>query len=519
MNNRETRERTFGLTRISVRIVILYSIIGGLWILLSDRLLVALVTDPALLIRLQTVKGWFYVVITAFFLYWLINRGQAETERAATVRCESETRFQSLFQSVPVSIWEADLSKVKAGLDSLQSKQVKDYGQYFVNRPDYLRQLLKDVKILNVNATTLEIFTAQSIAELLGGLDKVFTPEALPVFINALKAIAEGRRSFDVEVPVLTLRGDCKTLFISLTIPSDSTKFVNVPICVMDVTARRRTEEMLRLLESAVRQTRESITITTSDLDLPGPAIVFVNPAFTAMTGYTAEEVIGKTPRILQGPKTDRNVLEQMKQRLWQRQTFRCETINYRKDGTEFINEWNVAPIIDKNHQVTNFVAVQRDVTERRRAENSLEEREALLKVIFDQAFQLMGLLKPDGTVIKINRKASDFINARDAEVIGKPFWETPWWTHSPEQQERLRTAIGKAAGGDFVRFEATHQTPEGGLMFVDFSIKPVRDAAGNVVLLIPEGRDITERKQAEEEIKQLNADLRRRATSGTCTS
>ena len=511
MNNRETRERISG-KRISARIVMFYAILGGLWILFSDRLLVALVSDPALLIRLQTVKGWFYVLVTALFLYWLINRGQAEITRGAVVQLESETRFQSLFQAVPVSIWEADLSGVKASLDSLQAQQVKDYGQYFAKRPDYLRQLLQDLKILDVNVTTLEIFAAQSPAELLGALDRVFTPESLPAFRDALKAIAEGRQRFDAEVPVLTLRGECKTILISLTIPSDSEKFVNVPICVMDITVRRRTEEMLRLLESAVRQTRESITITTADLDLPGPTIVFVNPAFTAMTGYAAEEVIGKTPRILHGPKTERNLLEHMKKRLWQRQTFGCETINYRKDGTEFINEWNVAPIIDKNHQVTHFVAVQRDVTERRKAENNLEESHELLEVIFDQAFQLMGLLKPDGTVVKINRKASDFISARDAEVIGKPFWETPWWTHSPEQQERLRAAIETAARGEFVRFEATHQTPEGGLMFVDFSIKPVRDDAGNVVLLVPEGRDVTERKQAEEEINQLNEDLRRRA-------
>lgn len=374
MNNRETGERIFGLKRVSVRIVMFYAMLGGLWILFSDRLLVALVTDHDLLLRLQTVKGWLYVLATALFLYWLINRGQAEIERAAMVRCESETRFQSLFHAVPVSIWETDLSGVKASLDNLQAQQVKDYGQYFAKQPDYLRQLLKDLKILDVNTTTLEIFAAQSPAELLGALNRVFTPEALPAFRDALKAIIAGKRHFDAEVPVLTLRRECKTLLISLTIPSDSAKFAYVPICVMDVTTRRRTEETLRLLESAVRQTRESITITTADLDMPGPTIVFVNPAFTAMTGYAAEEVIGKTPRILHGPKTNRKVQEQMKQRLWQRQTFRCETINYRKDGTEFINEWNVAPIIDKNHQVTHFVAVQRDVTERRQAEEEIKQ-------------------------------------------------------------------------------------------------------------------------------------------------
>ncbi len=77
-----------------------------------------------------------------------------------------------------------------------------------------------------------------------------------------------------------------------------------------DITQRKRAEETLRLLNSAVLQSRESILITDAELDLPGPRIVFVNPAFTKMTGYTAEEVIGKTPRILQGSRTDKAVIK-----------------------------------------------------------------------------------------------------------------------------------------------------------------------------------------------------------------
>jgi len=200
-----------------------------------------------------------------------------------------------------------------------------------------------------------------------------------------------------------------------------------------------------------------------------------------------------------------------MLQRLMHRQTFQGETVNYRKDGTEFVMEWYVAPLMDSTFQITHFVALQRDVTERNRAEKELRENEALLQVIFDQAFQLMGLMKPDGTLIKINRTAFDFIKGKEAEVLGKPFWETPWWTHSAEQQERLREAIRTAALGEFARFEATHLTPDGGLVYVDFSLKPVKDEQGQVVLLVPEGRDITARKLAEEEVHKLNEELNRK--------
>src|SRR5262245_64188178 len=85
-----------------------------------------------------------------------------------------------------------------------------------------------------------------------------------------------------------------------------------MPTCLA-MNSGQRSEEQLRLLTTVVEQSTESVVITTAQLDLPGPQIVYVNPAFTRMTGYTPEEVIGKTPRILQGPKTDRSVLNRLR--------------------------------------------------------------------------------------------------------------------------------------------------------------------------------------------------------------
>ena len=87
---------------------------------------------------------------------------------------------------------------------------------------------------------------------------------------------------------------------------------------------------------SDVDQSNESIVITGADLRVARPKIVFVNPAFTKMTGYTAEEAIGKTPRILQGPLTDKSVLRRLRQNLARGEGFTGEAINYRKDGTSF---------------------------------------------------------------------------------------------------------------------------------------------------------------------------------------
>ncbi|MES9971896.1 MAG: ATP-binding protein [Candidatus Thiodiazotropha sp.] len=141
-----------------------------------------------------------------------------------------------------------------------------------------------------------------------------------------------------------------------------------------------------------------------------------------------------------------------------------------------------------------------RDVSERIQMEEALLASEQRFRVIFDQSFQLIGLLSTDGVILEANRAGLEFAGVEESEVVGKLFWETPWWRHSEELQQRLRDAVREAAGGQFVRFEATHPDREGRLHYVDFSLKPVIDSSGRVIQLIPEGRDITGRKLAEQE-------------------
>jgi PAS domain S-box-containing protein len=144
------------------------------------------------------------------------------------------------------------------------------------------------------------------------------------------------------------------------------------------------------------------------------------------------------------------------------------------------------------------------DITERNKALEDLHRSESKFRAIFDRSFQFMGLLTPDGIVLEANRTALEFAGMDESSVIGKPFWDTLWWRHSPEQQAKLQAAVRTAARGELVRFEASHAAVDGSPHAIDFSLKPVTDEAGNVVLLIPEGRDITERKRAEEERARL---------------
>lgn len=130
-----------------------------------------------------------------------------------------------------------------------------------------------------------------------------------------------------------------------------------------------------RLLRAAVEATGEAILITSADIDEPGPRIEYANPAFTRMTGYEAEEVLGRSPRFLQGPGTDRAVLDRLRAAMKAGEMAQGEALSYRKDGTTYVVEWLITPVRDTEGRITHWVSAQRDVTGRRAG----EDRQALL--------------------------------------------------------------------------------------------------------------------------------------------
>ncbi len=147
-----------------------------------------------------------------------------------------------------------------------------------------------------------------------------------------------------------------------------------------DVTDRVRRKEWLRLLEASIEHSRVPVLITEADpLSEPGPRIVYANPAFTEVTGYSAEAAIGQSPRFLQGPDTDRATLDCIRKALEAEDPVRKVVRNYRKDGTPYWNDIYIAPVPDDAGEVTHFVSVQNDVTDhvRQREELKLAKEEA----------------------------------------------------------------------------------------------------------------------------------------------
>ena len=169
--------------------------------------------------------------------------------------------------------------------------------------------------------------------------------------------------------------------------------------------------------------------------------------------------------------------------------------------------EARVTPITEGG-AVVGVLVVLRNISQRKRQEQALRRSERRFEAVLNSPDSFIGVLEPDGTVVEVNGAALDFAGAAPADVEGEPFWETPWWNHSAELQADLRDWISAAAAGEYVRFESTHVAPDGEEIHVDGVIRPVAGPDGDVVSLIAEGRDVTERRESEVALAQKNERL-----------
>lgn len=223
------------------------------------------------------------------------------------------------------------------------------------------------------------------------------------------------------------------------------------------------------------------------------------NPAACELFGLPRDELLRSSVANFADPELD---ITQVWQQFLQQGQMLGELCLHRPDGS--IRETEYAAIA--NFVPGHHLSILRDISDRKQTEAALKQSEWKLRAIFDSTFQFIGLLTCEGIVVEANRTALDAVAAKLPDVIGQPFWTTPWWRNFPEQQQRLQLAIVQAASGEFVRFEAKHTRADGTVAFVDFSLKPVLNDEGNIFMLILEGRDITDRKLDEQKIYEQAA-------------
>ena len=236
-----------------------------------------------------------------------------------------------------------------------------------------------------------------------------------------------------------------------------------------------------------------------------GWPLEFVKGSVESVTGYTpseleeltlAEEIIHPEDREYVQNETAERLEEQGRYDL----TYRILTKN---DEVRWI--WERGKLVENpvtgDEVLEGFIT---GITDRIERERELTAAQRRFQAVFNNPISFMALLDVDGTVITINETALEFVDQTVDDVSGKPFWETPWWTHSQELQADLESWVERAASGELVRYESEHFAPSGEQVTVDGVLHPVRDEDGSVVSVLAAARDITDRKDRERVLREM---------------
>ena len=188
---------------------------------------------------------------------------------------------------------------------------------------------------------------------------------------------------------------------------------------------RTQLKTQLQLFESVMPNIDDAVLIAQAEpLHEPGPRITYINDAFTRITGYSRDEVLGKTPRILQGTKTDRLELDKIRSALTRQEPVTAQLLNYRKDGSQLWVETSIFPIFDDRGTCSHFMSIHRDISDRISAEAQLHQKNSELQAIFQALPDLYFRMDARGTILNYYAGSKENLYVPPDEFLGKSMAE-----------------------------------------------------------------------------------------------
>ena len=413
------------------------------------------------------------VLAAAFAIYVqiLLGREHETSERART----AETFLNSIINNIPDMIFIKDAKELRFVRDNHTGEKILGLtNEELAGRNDY------DF----FPGPQADFFTRKDHEVLESGIDANIPEEEIDT-------VALGKRWLHTrKVPILDDQGR--------------------PIYLLgiseDITEARRTE--IDRKETEIRfQTLFDFAAEFIFVIDPEGVIIRANRYVYTHSGYTADEVIGTNIKEFFTGESQ-TICDCNIPGLRERGYNRADIEFVCKDGRVIDMECTATAVPDEDGNSTTFLIIQRDVTERKRTATALADSERRFRAIFNATYQFTGLLDPDGIVLEANQSVLDFLGRAESDLVGKPFWEIMWANVPPEEQQRIKTAIRKAAQGELVRYQVDIPGEDNNIRTVDFSLKPIQNEQGETVLLMPEGRDITDLMLAEAKLRRHQLEM-----------
>ena len=366
----------------------------------------------------------------------------------------------------------------------------------------------RELRFVRVNAIG-EKLLGLSTAELIGKNDYDFFPKDQADFFTAKdREVLESGIVLSIPEEEINTRLQGKRVLHTrkVPVPDDTGRPAFLLGISDDITDIKQAEAALQETEIRLQTLFDAAAEFIFLID-PDGIIQMVNRQAVELSGYTEEELTGKNIKDFFTEKA-RHTCECNFPLLKEHGYLRVDNDFVCRDGRVIQMECSATAVPDKTGNFSSFLMIQRDVTEERAIVSALADSERRFRAIFNSTFQFIGLLDPEGIVLEVNETTLEFGGLASNEVIGRPFWEMPWWSPTTEVQRCLRDALAQASRGKLVRNELVVRDRNGTMATIDFSLKPVLNEQGETILIIPEGRDITDSKRAQEELQQRQQEL-----------
>jgi PAS domain S-box-containing protein len=420
--------------------------------------------------------AWTSVPLTDEGLLYAIARDTTEQKVLQQELTRQRDLLETILSTVPVSIFWKDKNSTYLGAND---RFARDTG-------------LEDPRLL-VGNTDYDLPWTREEAEFYRECDR--------------QVMESGKALLNIEETQHQAGGrDVHLLTSKVPLRDDAGQVTGMLGVYMDITRRKQAEETLRESEARLQTLFDSAAEFIFVID-PQGTILKANRFVYKQSGFRANEVLGSNIRDFFSENSklicDCNFPD-LREKGYKRTDieFIC------KDGRIIQMECSASAVPDETGHFSTFLIIQRDVTERNRATAALAISEQRFRSIFNSSYQLIGLLDPAGILLEANQTALDLGGLRQEDVIGRPFWDTYWWRYSGKVQERLKAAIADASRGKTVRYEENVRGRNETIRTIDFTLTPVANPQGETVFIIPEGADITDKKQAEKEMQRHQQEI-----------
>ena len=405
----------------------------------------------------------------------------------------------SIYNEKDVEILELVSYQIAVAIEHKQSdKALKESEEKYRTLVESLAEGIvsvdKNENFTFVNQAACKIF-GYSKKELFNmNLKDLTTPQEFQRVIQQTSIRKTGKSS-KYELKIITKDGSHSIISVtSSTLFDNNGKYLGAFGIFQDITERKQAEEKLIFLSSITEQVTDSIIVT--DLNY---RITYINQATEKLYGYSQKELIGKTPEILNAEPKAKKIQENIYNTVSSNKVWQSEHLNRRKDGSTFICEFKISPFKDEQGKISSYMAIQKDITERKLIEEELRESEERSRAVVEHSHDGILIVGNDYKFIYVNDRLCEILGYNLEEIIGHDFREFL----DEESRELVADRYIRRQRGEIVpnRYEFNIVRKNGKKRHVEISSTVVKDSKGKIKT-IAQILDITERKQAEEDLK-----------------